>query len=118
MLEALQFRQCVLIGPLGKSDATLQAVEYLVAGREGFAQGHTLGAIGTQGVVFPELGFSAEEAAQGPLAAQHRIELESLFGCEGLEASQVFVLELGELATIFAGNELRFRVEAGFEGIL
>ena len=69
-------------------------------------------------MIFPELRFGAEEAAQDPLAAQERINLETFFGREGLKAREVLVLERGEIVAGFAGDELRFGIEAGLEGVL
>jgi hypothetical protein len=48
----------------GQGDAALQAAEDFVTGHECFAEGYSLGAVGAQDVVFPTLGFGAEEAAQ------------------------------------------------------
>jgi hypothetical protein len=117
-LQAIQFGKGILIRTLAEGDAALQAAEGFMAGHQGFAQGNALRAIGADCVVFPELGFGAEEAAEDPLIAQERIDLEALLGGEGLEASDVLVLELRELGAILAGDELRLGIEPGFEGVL
>jgi hypothetical protein len=64
------------------------------------------------------VGFGAEEAAQDPLVAYERIDLETLLRSEGLEAGDVLVLERGKLVAALADDELRVGVEAGFEGVL
>ena len=68
-------------------------------------------------MIFPQVGFGAEEAAKSPLIAQERIDLEALLGGQWLEADEVVVLERGELLAALAGDELRFGVEAGFESV-
>jgi len=96
----------------------LQAAEDFVASHERFAEGHALGAVGAHGVVFPELGFGAEETAQDPLAAKERIDLETLLGGEGLEAGAVLILKRGKRGAVLTDDELRLGIEAGFEGVL
>ena len=55
---------------------------------KGFAQGDTFGAAGTQGVVLPELGLDAEEAAEEPVVADEGIDEEALAGSAGEEAAR------------------------------
>jgi len=116
-LEAIEFGKRILIGAFSERDAALQAAENFIGGHERFAEGYGFGAAGAHGVVLPQVGFSAKESAQDPLAADERIDLETLLGSEGLEAGEVLVLELGELGAVFSGDELRLGVEPGFKGV-
>ena len=116
-LQALQLGERFFIGAFGQSDAALEAAEGLVAGDEGFAEGRAFGAIGAYGVVFPELSFGAEEAAQDPFVAEEVVNLEALLGSGGLETFEVLVLELGELAAVLAGDELGLGIQAGFQSV-
>jgi hypothetical protein len=60
------------------------------------------------------VGFGAEEAAQHPLVAEERVDLETLLGSEGLEPVDVLVLERGKFVGALADDELRVGVEPGF----
>ena len=68
--------------------------------------------------MFPEVGFGAEEAAEGPFVSDERVDVETLFGSAGAEAGEVLVLELGEFLAGLAVDELGLGIEAGFESVL
>jgi hypothetical protein len=117
-LEATQFREGLFVGPLGEGDATLQAHEYSAGLVESFAEGYAVRSVGVRDVVFPEMGFDAEEAAQGPLVADERVDVETLLGSVRLEAPEVLLLQQREIGAILTVDELRFGIETGLEGVL
>ena len=75
-------------------DAALEAHEDGAGFGEGFAELDAGGAVGQSDVIFPEVGFDAEEAAEEPLVADDVIDLEALLGVAGVEVVVVFSAEL------------------------
>ena len=112
--QALQFGEGFLVRTLGQGDAALEAAEDQVGGHKGCAKGRSLRAVGADGVVFPQVGFGAEKAAQHPLIADEVIDVETLFGRERLETGDVLVLERGKFVGALADDELRVGIESGF----
>ena len=63
----------------------------------------------------PEFGFEAREALEEPISADERIDEEAL---EVGGGRPILVIAGGhgfELGRIFAGNDLSFGIDAGFE---
>ena len=117
-LEALELGGGFLVGLFGGGDAALEAHEDGAGVGESFAELDAGAAFGLHGVIFPEVSFDAEEAAEEPLAADELIDLEAGFGSAWGEVGVVLGLEEGEVFAGFAEDELGIGVEAGFEGIL
>ena len=116
-LEAAEFAIGLLVSSLGGADAALHSHEDLTGAMEAFAQGNAVGAVGERGVVLPEMGLGAEEAAQAPFAADEVVDLETLFGRGWLEAVEVLLLQEEEIEAVLAVDELFFGIEAGFEAV-
>ena len=117
-LEALEIAEGFLVGALGVADTAVQTHEDVAGGGKSLAQGNTFGAAGAHGVVLPELRLDAEEAAEQPFVADEGIDEETLVGGAGEEASEVLVLEFGELLAALADDEGGVGIETGFEGVL
>ena len=100
------------------ADTAVQTHENVAGGAKSLAQGNTFGAAGADGVVLPQLRLDAKEAAEEPLVAEEGVDEETLVGAAGEEASEVLVLEFGELLAALADDEGGIGVEAGFEGVL
>jgi len=69
------------------------------------------------GLVLPHLCFGGAVAAEEPLAMDDFIEIETGFGGIRVVAMVVVFDELLEVGELFGGEDKRFGVDAGFEGI-
>jgi hypothetical protein len=68
-------------------------------------------------LVIPELGFDAAEAALGPLGGDESVDERELVGVGGVEVEEECRGEGFEFGGIFAGDDVRPGVDAGFEGV-
>jgi hypothetical protein len=88
---------------------------------EGAAEGVEVfdeGALAPVGVLLPELGFGAAEAAEGPFGVDEDIDEVALFGGVGVEAVVVACGEGFEIGGVFVADGFRLGVDAGAEGVL
>ena len=67
--------------------------------------------------VIPELGFDAAEAALGPLGGDEGVDEGELDGVGGMEVEYECGGEGFEFGGVFAGDDVRPGVNAGFEGV-
>jgi hypothetical protein len=117
-LETLEFAEGVAIGALGGTHHAVEAGEGTVAFAESLAErGAFAGFVCGRQLVNPDLGFGDGEAAEGSGGSDEDIDLVALLGGEGAVALVILVDEGGEVRGIFAGDDERFGVDAGFQGI-
>jgi len=109
---------------LGGVDAALEAGEGVLLGHEGAAQGlvHVLFVPFGPIILFLEsalpgfrLGFA--ETAEEPVGGDQGVDEDGLFGARGLEAFVVAGFQSVEVLGFLAADDLRFGVDAGFEGV-
>jgi len=105
-------------GAVGGVDAALEAGEYVAV------VGVGLGCLEPLDLPkdildaeLEELRFEGAEAALEPLGGDQGIDQGAHFGSGGLVAAVVFGGESGESRGVFAENDLRLCVNAGFQGI-
>jgi hypothetical protein len=107
-----------MVGALGGVDAALEAVEGVAAVVVGLGDLEPLdGAEETPDFVIPELRFEGAEAALQPLGGDEGVDQGAHFGSDGLEALVILGGEKVESRGVFAGDDLGFGVNAGFQGI-
>ncbi len=128
-LEVLEEGEGAEVHAVGALDAALEAAEGFEAVLKGVTEGGVVldGVVEEFGrgevvveafdVVVPELGFDAAQAALGPLGGDEGIDEGALVGAGGAEMEQEFAGEGLEFGGIFAANDVRLGVDAGFEGI-
>ena len=119
-LQALEFLESAMVVAADRIDAALETIEHLVAVVEDPADGmliRVVTALRALGFVLPELRLGPVEPAEQPLGADQGIDEQAAFGGGAGEALLVFGDEGFELARIFAGNDVGFGVNAGFQGI-
>jgi hypothetical protein len=68
-------------------------------------------------LVIPELGFDAAEAALDPFGRDEGVDERELDGVGGAEVQEELGGEGFEFGGIFAGDDVRPGVDAGFEGV-
>ena len=107
-----------LIRTLRGIDAALNAGEVGFGEREGFAEGAVvLRALSGFDLVTPDLGFRFSEAAELPVGADEDVHVETLLRRLGMEAMEVFRGERHERVGFLAGDDFRWRGDAGFERV-
>jgi hypothetical protein len=117
-LEAAEFLEGVTVIAMGGIDAALEAAEIVAIGSVGLRDSDFLfGHEAVDRAMFPELGFADTEAAEEPLGVDEGVDEHALFGSGGTEAVVIFSFESLEVDGFFAADDLRFGVDAGFEGI-
>jgi hypothetical protein len=121
-LQASEFLEGALIIALGGVHAVLEAGESLachIIGSASERQEVLIAVAGSAGlgIPVPELGFDAAEAAEGPLGVDEDVDEAALLGGVGEEAVVVVGGEGFEVGGIFAGDDLRGGVDAGFDGV-
>ncbi len=128
-LEVLEDSEVAEVHAVSAFDAALKAAEGLEGVLIGMAEGGIVldGLVEVLGVskvvveafdlVLPELGFDAAEAALGPLGGDEGIDQRALVGVGGPVVEQEFGGKGLEFAGIFAANDVRPGVDAGFEGV-
>jgi hypothetical protein len=117
-LETLKFAEGVAITALGGTHHAVEAGEGAVAFAEGLTEwGVFAGFVRGRQLVNPDLGFGDGEAAEGPGGSDEDIDLVALLGGERAVALVILVNEGGEVRGIFAGDDERLGVDAGFQGI-
>ena len=127
-LDGAEVVEGAVVGALEDVAAALEADEGGLAIVEGVAEdlvvGHRLAEVGFFAALdvgefpFPEVGFDAAEAAEGPLAIDQDVEEGALFGGLGVEVVEVLFGEGLEGGGVLAANDLRLGVDAGLQGIL
>ena len=78
------------------------------------------GALGGAGAALKVIGHVVAEAAEAalqPLGGDEHIDQGARFGSGGLEAVVIFHDEKFESRGVFAGDDLGFGVNAGFQGV-
>lgn len=118
--QALEFFQGAVVVAAGGIDAALEAGKLLATAGEGVAQealGFRFPGFQFLHFAFPEVGFGLAEAAEEPLAIDESIDQEALLRGGGLPTLLVFGGEGIEFGGVLAANDLRFGVNAGFEGV-
>ena len=89
-----------------------------VAEVEGVAEGTTLGETHWRfHFVFPDLRVGFGETAELPVVADESVDIQALFRSGRLEASEVFGGEGLESGDVFAPDDFRLSVNAGFQRI-
>ena len=128
-LEVLEGFEGAEVHAVGGIDAALNAGEGIERVAEGVAEGGVVldGGVDEVGVgevlvealdlVIPELGFDAAEAALGPLGGDEGVDEGELDGVGGVEVEKECGGEGFEFGGIFAGDDVRPGVDAGFEGV-
>ena len=118
-LQALELAQGALVGALEGVDAALEPVEGGGAAGVGSAFGSVLVVLEGRGeLVFPNLSVDFGETAEVPVVTDESVDIVALLGGGGVEPLDVFLRERFESRAIFAADEERLRVDAGFQGIL
>ena len=117
-LDFLEGGEGAVVSALGGVDAALETCEdvafALVNVRDFEAFGRVVEA---QDVVLPELRFEGAETALEPLGGDEGVDQGAHFGSGGLVAVVVFGGEERESRGVFAGDDLRLCVNAGFQSI-
>ena len=117
-LDFLEGREGAMVGALGGVDAALKAVEDLVIAFVDLGQFEAFGGVvEAPDFVLPELRFEGAQTALEPLGGDEGVDQGAHFGSGGLVAVVVFGGEERESRGVFAGNDLRLCVDAGFQGI-
>jgi hypothetical protein len=107
-----------VVDALGSVDAALEAAEDLVIAFVDLGQFEAFGGVvEVPDVVLPELRFEGAETALEPLGGDEGVDQGAYFGSGGLVAVVIFGGEERESRGVFAGNDLRLSVDAGFQGI-
>jgi len=119
--EPLQLGEGAIVGTLGGINPPLQAGEAVahagvdVAHGSGLVQRIEVRLPGLFDLVQPELGFEARKALEEPIGADERIDQEAF---EPAGGGPIVVIARGhglQAGGIFAGNDLGFGIDAGFE---
>ena len=119
-LEALEFLEGAVVVAADRIDAALEAIEHAVGEVEDPAVGMLIrgvSALRILGLVFPEFRLAAAEPAQQPVAVDQGIDQQAALGRGCGETLLICGDEIFELVRIFAGDDLGFGVNAGFQGI-
>jgi hypothetical protein len=107
-----------LAGTAGAIDAPLELAEGFGLAAGGLTEGiFVVGGPGVLVVECPKLGFGGMEAALEPLAADEFVDEGAGFGGGGVVVLVVLVDEQLEIGEFFGGEDERFGVDAGFEGV-
>ena len=110
-LQPLEQPEGVVVMALGHIDAPLKAGEFVTLLGVGLREGD----VEDVGGVLPELGLDGAETAEELLTIDEGIDEHALLGGGGTEAAVIFGDELFECRGVFAADELRLGVDAGFE---
>ena len=113
-LEELEFLESVAVVTVGGVDAALEAGEAVGVQAEGRRQAQVVDLLRA---FVPEVGFADAEAAEEPFGIDEGIDEHALLRSGGKEAIMVLRFESFEVGLEFAADDLRFGVDAGFEGI-
>jgi hypothetical protein len=119
---ALQFFERAIVRALGGIDAALQASEGVEPALEDMTKrvvviDAVFLFLSFVGMKSPELGLDATQTAKLPIGVHERIDQETLERTVGLELPMVIGGERFEGSGIFAGDDLRFGVDAGLESV-
>ena len=116
--KAFEFVEGGFVGALGGVDAALEADEGGGGNAESLAEGGFI-VLAPRSFHFalPDFGVDFGQAAELPIVADEGVEVVTLLGRGGTEAPVVFGGEGGESAGVFATDNLRFGMDAGFEGV-
>jgi hypothetical protein len=118
-LKALEFAERFLVRAVGGVDATLEAHEGFVVDLKGVAEGRVvIQLVGAVHSPIPDLGVGLRQAAELPVIADQAIDIMALLWRSRMEALEVFGSERFQISGIFAVDDNRLRVDAGFQGIL
>ena len=112
-LEAAELLECGVVVALGGVDAALEAGEFVALLGVGLAEGD----VEDVESFLPELGFDGAETAEEPLAIDEGVDEQALLWGGGAEAVVILAGQGGEGGGVFATDELRLGVDAGFEGV-
>jgi hypothetical protein len=117
-LEFLERQEGAMEGALGGVDAALEAAEGVAVVVVGLGDLEPLdlpeNGLDAVGI---ELRLEGAEAALQPLGGDQGIDQGARFGSGGLEALVIFGGEQFEGRRVFAGDDLGFGVDTGFQGI-
>jgi hypothetical protein len=117
-LELFEALEGTLAGAADALHAPLELGEGFAPAGGGLTEGIlVIGTEGLQVVKCPELGFGGAEAAFEPLPVDEVVEEGAGFRGSGMVALVVLVDELLEVGELFGGEDERFGVDAGFEGV-
>jgi hypothetical protein len=121
-LQTQEILEGSLVISLGGGNAVLEAGEdFAAVVTDGAAEGEEVfGAarLAPLHVLFPELGFGAAEAAEGPLGVDEDIDEGALLWGAGVEAIVVGSGEGFEIGSVFVADGFGFGVDAGAEGVV
>jgi hypothetical protein len=117
-LDFLERDEGAMVGALGGIDAALEEVEGVAVAFVGLGDLESLGlAEETVDVESKEIRFEGAVAALQPLGGDEGVDQGAHFGSGGLVAVVVFGGEKFEGRGVFAGDDLGFGVNAGFQGV-
>ena len=115
-LEASQLSESAVVRTFRGIDAALEASENIERAAEDGAE-RRVGIFGFAEFIGPELSLHATEAAKLPVGVDQSIDQETFKGRRRLELAMIFFGKRVELFGVFAGNDLGFCGDAGFQGI-
>jgi hypothetical protein len=116
--QTFELAERTLVGALGGVNSALKTNGSAIAAGEGVAEGRVLVEVESRiHLVFPKLGVSFGKAAELPITADEGVDVEAFFRGGGTEAFKIFGGEGLQLGAVFAADDVRLSVNAGFQGI-
>ena len=120
-LEAFQIGRGLVVGAFEAGDEALESEKGILAIGKGIADFGVGAMVAGLAVGFngggPELGFGAPESAETPGVVDQLVDELALASVGGLPGLGELVGEGFQFAWIFAGDDLRCGVDAGFESV-